>query len=185
MILVRHGESHFNVRFSVTREDPGILDPGLTDEGLSQAKQAAASLRSKGGVRRVVASPYWRTLQTAEVIAEALGLDITIETLVRERAYFACDVGSPSSALSARWPGVSFNGLAERWWPSLNETEEEVLDRSQRFRRQLLDQNDWRGTVVVTHWGFIRALTGELVHNGAILAFNPEDGSSRTLAFEA
>ena len=185
MILVRHGESHFNRHFSVTRIDPGIWDPGLTDEGLSQAKMAAMSLREKGDVRRIVASPYWRTLQTAEVIGEELGLEITVETLVRERAYFACDVGSPSSALSARWPGVSFNGLGECWWPALDETEEQIRDRSQRFCNQLLDQNDWHGTVVVTHWGFIRALTGETVPNGAVIAFNPQDGSSKALALGA
>ena len=38
MILVRHGESHFNVHFNVTREDPGIVDPGLTELGVMQAQ---------------------------------------------------------------------------------------------------------------------------------------------------
>ena len=41
MILVRHGESHFNVHFNVTREDPGIVDPGLTKTGRDQALAAA------------------------------------------------------------------------------------------------------------------------------------------------
>ena len=32
MILIRHGESEFNVVFNKTRVDPGIPDPALTDE---------------------------------------------------------------------------------------------------------------------------------------------------------
>jgi broad specificity phosphatase PhoE len=30
MILLRHGQSEFNLHFSVTRRDPGIADPKLT-----------------------------------------------------------------------------------------------------------------------------------------------------------
>ena len=33
MILVRHGQSEFNVIFGATRKDPGIVDPKLTEEG--------------------------------------------------------------------------------------------------------------------------------------------------------
>src|SRR3546814_12714551 len=38
MILVRHGQSHFNVHFARTRVDPGIVDPQLTEEGERQAQ---------------------------------------------------------------------------------------------------------------------------------------------------
>jgi len=30
VILIRHGQSHFNVVYSETGVDPGIVDPGLT-----------------------------------------------------------------------------------------------------------------------------------------------------------
>ena len=46
MILVRHGESHFNRHYGATREDPGIADPGLTHEGIEQARQAARLVAS-------------------------------------------------------------------------------------------------------------------------------------------
>ena len=29
MLLIRHGQSHFNKHFSVTRQDPGIIDPAI------------------------------------------------------------------------------------------------------------------------------------------------------------
>jgi len=177
MILVRHGESHFNVHFSKTRIDPGIVDPGLTRRGIEQAKTAAMAIDSLNRVKRIISSPYWRTLQTAEIIAETLELPVAIEPLVRERAFFACDVGSPRHKLSARWPNVEFVGLPERWWPSLDETVEQLDKRSDNFHRQIKDDGNWHDLLVVTHWGFIRALTGETVTNGTVLGFDPASGN--------
>ncbi|MDP9095062.1 MAG: histidine phosphatase family protein, partial [Pseudomonadota bacterium] len=57
MILLRHGQSEFNLHFSRTKVDPGIEDPQLTTLGLTQAEQAAAALAGLG-LRRVVVSPY-------------------------------------------------------------------------------------------------------------------------------
>ena len=65
MILVRHGQSHFNLHFSATRQDPGIVDPGLTAEGVDQARQAGVTLE-RYDIRRILVSPYSRTLETAE-----------------------------------------------------------------------------------------------------------------------
>ena len=48
MILVRHGQSEFNVVYSVTRVDPGIPDPKLTDEGRRQARDVASALAHQG-----------------------------------------------------------------------------------------------------------------------------------------
>ncbi len=56
MILIRHGQSHFNVVFNETREDPGIVDPGLTDAGERQA-EAVAEMLLERDVRRILASP--------------------------------------------------------------------------------------------------------------------------------
>ena len=106
MMLVRHGQSHFNVHFGATRQDPGIVDPGLTEEGVLQAELAGESLLSFD-IRRIVASPYSRTLETAEIIAETLGLPVTVDPLVRERAHFTCDIGSPRSRLSTRLASMS------------------------------------------------------------------------------
>ncbi len=178
MILVRHGESHFNRHFSATREDPGIRDPGLTREGLTQAREAARLVASLGRAKSIVASPYWRTLQTAEALAEILGLEVTVEPAVREHAHFTCDIGTPRSTLSSRWPGFRFGVLEERWWPDRSETEAEVLDRGDGYRRRVLSGGAWSGTVVVTHWGFIRALTGHQVVNGAVLSFDPQEGAA-------
>lgn len=172
MILIRHGQSHFNVVFGETRVDPGIVDPGLTDEGRRQAEAAAQTL-VEHDVRRILASPYSRTLHTAEIIAEHLGLSVTIEPLVRERCFFICDLGSPRSELSARWPDFEFGDLPERWWPEPQESEHELLARCTEFRAAMGAAEDWPHVAVVSHWGFIRGLTGQEVANGTVLRFDP------------
>ncbi len=176
MILVRHGQSHFNVHFSVTREDPGIVDPGLTEEGERQAETAAQGLVGQG-IRRIVASPYWRTLHTAEIIAQHLGLPVTIDPRVRERYYFTCDIGSHRSDLVQRWPDFGFGDLAERWWPEAEESEAALAERCEGFRRSVIGGTDWEELLIVSHWGFIRGLTGEPVANGVALRFNPHAGA--------
>ncbi len=172
MNLVRHGQSHFNVVYGATRQDPGIVDPGLTDEGIRQAKAAAETLAGRD-VRRILASPYTRTLHTADIIASALGLPVEIEPLVRERCFFTCDIGSPRSHLSARWGHFDFGALPERWWPDPDESEAELERRCQTFRADMARREDWPHVAVVTHWGFIRGLTGHAVDNGTVLAFEP------------
>ena len=42
-----------------------------------------------------------------------------------------------------------------------------------RFRLAMADSADWRQVLVVTHWGFIRGLTGRSVENGTLLSFDP------------
>jgi broad specificity phosphatase PhoE len=170
MILIRHGQSHFNVHFGATREDPGIIDPGLTEEGITQAREAGRALLDHD-VRRIVASPYSRTLETAELIADQLGLPVTVDPLVRERAYFTCDIGSPRSHLASRWPEFEFGDMAERWWPDM-ETETELFERCSRFRAASSLLEDWRHMLVVTHWGFIRGLTGQEVKNAAVVPYD-------------
>ncbi len=172
MILVRHGQSEFNVIFGKTREDPGIVDPKLTEEGHRQAEIAGQSLVDKG-LTRIIASPYTRTLQTADIIAGILKLPISIDSLIREHAFFSCDIGTPRSTLSQDWPHLDFDALSESWWPSDPETEDDVRARCLSFHRRMADSNDWREVLVVSHWGFIRGLTGHEAKNGEVLSFDP------------
>jgi len=175
VILIRHGQSHFNVVFNETREDPGIVDPGLTGEGERQA-EAVAEMLLERDVRRILASPYSRALHTAEIIAGRLGLGVTVEPLVRERTFFVCDVGSPRSRLAGRWPGFDFGDLPERWWPDPEETEKALLARCTAFRAAMAKTEDWAHVAVVSHWGFIRGLTGQAVANGSLMSFDPTAG---------
>ena len=107
MILIRHGQTIFNVIFSVTRIDPGVPDPLLTSRGRGQARDIAASLAGED-IGRVVASPYRRAIQTADTVARSLGVPLTIDPDVRERFSFSCDVGTRTSELARTWPEYDF-----------------------------------------------------------------------------
>jgi len=61
MLLLRHGQSEFNVIYGKTRQDPGIRDPKLTMEGRAQADDAVEQL-TRFTADRIVSSPYRRTL---------------------------------------------------------------------------------------------------------------------------
>jgi len=172
MILMRHGQSHFNARFGMTRVDPGLRDPGLTDLGREQATAAAAHLR-RDGVKRILASPYTRALETAEIVATALDMAFTVEPLVGEQACFTCDIGTPIQALRARWPHLALNHLPDEWWPALEETEEALDARCRAFRGRMAGSADWPGTLVVTHYHVIRTMTGHIVANAALVRFDP------------
>lgn len=171
MILIRHGQTEFNRVFSVTRRDPGIRDPHLTDRGRRQAAAAAAALHLSG-LRRIIASPYARAIETAAIIAAHHDIPITVDALIAERFCFICDIGSPLAELRARWPDLVFDHLQDPWWPQAEETEEAIFRRSERFCRRIAGEA-WSETALVTHWGFIRALTGLEVPNGAVLRIDP------------
>ena len=189
MILLRHGQSEFNLHFAVNRRDPGIVDPRLTDLGHAQAEAAAEALaaRAEAGepITRIVVSPYTRALQTARPVARALGVPVIVEALVRERFAFACDIGTPRGTLEQEWPEHDFSAIEEIWWPQDEETEASIVGRAARFRNELAERHDWPHTLVVSHWGFILSMTGQSAMNGQWLRCDPTEPGPERLVWRA
>jgi probable phosphoglycerate mutase len=78
--LMRHGESTVNVdRIVKCRE----LDGDLTEKGREQARLAGHWLSDKS-IRRIHASPFHRTQQSAEIVSEILGLTVETDDDLRE-----------------------------------------------------------------------------------------------------
>jgi len=173
----------FNVLFNKTRRDPGIRDPQLTARGREQAAEAARKLTSES-VTHVLASPYTRAIQTANVVARSLGIPLGIDEAIRERFSYSCDVGTPRSVLVTRWPEYAFAHLDDLWWPNDEEPLLQFQARCDAFRRRMAGSVDWRTTVVVTHWGVVRALTGVRIKNGEMLRLDPTNEANRNAALE-
>jgi broad specificity phosphatase PhoE len=182
MIFLRHGQSEFNVHFTATRRDPGIPDPRLTELGHQQAR-AAIDMAREEGVTRIVSSPYWRALQTAAPIAEALGVPVSINPMVAERYAFVCDVGSRRSELARHFPQHDFSAIDEVWWPEVEEPHDSIVDRAARFRAEMAALPAWREMLVVSHWGFILAMTGRSVQNGTWLRVDPNEAPPAELVW--
>ena len=183
MILLRHGQSEFNLHFSQARVDPGIEDPKLTPLGQLQAEAAAAALAG-AGLRRIVASPYTRALQTAAPIARQLAIPIAVSPAVRERYAFACDVGTCRSVLTTAWPDHDFAAIEEVWWPSAEETKDCIIQRAAAFRSAMAAEPDWADTLVVSHWGFILSLTGRSLGNGEWLRYDPNSAAPAEIVWK-
>ncbi len=79
VFLVRHGAT------TLTAEDrfAGETDVPLSDEGREQARRLAARLRGEN-IRSVFASPLGRTVETARIIAEPLGCEVSTRAGLRE-----------------------------------------------------------------------------------------------------
>jgi broad specificity phosphatase PhoE len=163
-LLIRHAESVWNEHFGSTRIDIGLPDPPLSARGVDQARQAAERLRGEP-IRRLIASPYRRTLQTASILAAELGVPVSIDPTVRERCAFSCDQGSAPAELAREWPELDFAGLKEVWWGGVIESWPSLAARCAAFRARMAAAPDRDEVVVVSHWGFIHGLTGAELHN--------------------
>lgn len=82
LIMIRHGETDWNRahRFQ------GGTDIDLNEQGHSQARLAAARLTGLP-IAAIYCSDLRRARQTAEPIARALGLGVSVEPALRERSY--------------------------------------------------------------------------------------------------
>jgi glucosyl-3-phosphoglycerate phosphatase len=176
MLLLRHGQSYFNLLFTESRVDPGIEDPELTPLGIEQAAAAAEQLKDMP-LTRIIISPYTRALQTAEPVLVDHAARVEIMHEVRERAAFACDIGSEPSALARRFPHHDFSHLPPQWWPTEMETLQQTVDRADAFRAHMAAREDSATTLLVSHWAFILALTGVSLTNGELLHYDPRSAA--------
>ena len=184
MYLLRHGQSQFNLLFNKTGKDPGIEDPELTPQGVEQAALAAREL-AEVPLTRIIISPFTRALQTAQPMLALHAVPIEIMHLVRERAYFTCDVGSHPDLLASRFPHHEFAHLPARWWNEGIETAEETVERATAFRALMVERADSATTLVVSHWAFIIALTGISLENGELLEYDPRSGAPHIIDWDA
>jgi ribonuclease H / adenosylcobalamin/alpha-ribazole phosphatase len=149
VVMLRHGVTEHTVNkvFSGLGGD----DPGLTDLGREQARRAAARLAKRGPIDAIVSSPLLRTRETAEILAEELGLDVQLEPGFAEAAF-------------GEWDGFSFPDIMERWpddirsWldspavaPPGGESLDAVSERVDEARKRLLSDFEGQTVVVVSH----------------------------------
>jgi probable phosphoglycerate mutase len=94
--LLRHGETPLSVdkRFS------GRGEAALTDRGIAQAEAAAGRLAGVG-FDAIVSSPLRRTRQTADIVADRIGVGVTVE-----EGFAETDFGE--------WEGATFGEIGKR-----------------------------------------------------------------------
>lgn len=147
IVVIRHGETDWNS----ARRIQGRTEVPLNAVGRAQAAETAALLVGTGPWSRVIASPLGRAVETAVIVAEALGLDDpAIDAGVLERDFGPAE-GRPVPEAQTLWPGLDVPGAE-----SLDDLARRGADA---FGRVLREQP---GSIVVAHGALIRSALEEL-----------------------
>jgi ribonuclease H / adenosylcobalamin/alpha-ribazole phosphatase len=163
VVLVRHGVTAHTVE---KRFSGGLAsaNPGLSDEGRAQIRAVADWLSPMGDrIDAVVASPVRRTLESAEIIATALGREVELEAGFAEMEF-------------GHWDGLTFAEVGERhpeelkaWLgsveraPSGGESFRTVQERVLAGLGRLLEAHAGRTVVVVSHVTPIKTLVANAI----------------------
>lgn len=153
LLIVRHGQSEWNA----VRRWQGTADPPLTELGRHQARQAAEQLRDLTDANGQAFSAIWssdlvRAAETAEIIADVLGIGrVTLDGRLEE-------------AHAGEWEGLTPIEIEEQWpgWleanrrPPLFEPFDQVVARVVQALDEIAAST--ASALVVSHSGVIRSL---------------------------
>jgi probable phosphoglycerate mutase len=163
LVLVRHGATSLTAekRFS---GGLGSSNPGLTDEGRAQVREVADWLSPiSEAVDVVVTSPVRRARESAEIVAERLGLDLREEPAFAEMEFGTWDGMTFAEVRDLRtdeidaWLGSL--DVAPGGGESFREVEKRVLDGLSR----VLEAYAGKTIVVVSHVTPIKILVAHAI----------------------
>lgn len=173
--LVRHGQTDWNL----ARRIQGSSDIPLNDTGRAEALATgkALALREWDGI---YASPLSRALETAEIIADEVGLSSPgLLPGIVERAYGEVE-GLTGEEILQKFPdGAAVPG---------RETRDAVCERSLAELTALAQERRGESLIVVSHGGVIGSLVryvtehalprpGDVIPNGSVHDFIYRDGA--------
>lgn len=186
LTLVRHGQTDWNL----ARRIQGATDIALNDTGRADAR-AAAALLADGTHHAIYASPLVRAHETAQIIADELGLSApALAPEMRERSFGEGEgiLVSDYLELYGDWNGApsgseTLTAVCERALGALD-----AIARDARRRSAPVAES----VIVVTHGGVIRSLLnhvssgtlpreGEMLRNGSVHRFEASPGVLRLL----
>ena len=132
LYLIRHCQA--------TGQEP---DAVLTTDGEKQAEKLADFL-SDAGIKRIVASPFVRAIQSIEPLAHRLCLEIETDTRLQERVLSSSNLPNWSENLRQ-----TFDYLDLRF-PG-GETSREAMRRASDVVRDILHQKQMGATAIISH----------------------------------
>jgi probable phosphoglycerate mutase len=146
--FLRHGETDWNAQGL----SQGNVDIALNANGLAQAHLAAALLRHRG-IASIVASPLSRALDTARIVAQAIGVaEVAVDDGLREAA-FGDHEGEKMSAWFDAWVGETYTPPGGEGFAALRARAVAAINRALARPAAVL---------VVAHGALFRALRAEM-----------------------
>ncbi len=151
--LVRHGE-----------KEQQIGDPALTATGHRQAQLTGIYL-TQFPINQIVASPYLRTQQTAQHIAEKLKLPVKSSELLKERANWGDDPNQTMAEFFTMWNHATWH---RDFQPPVGDSSSAAGKRIEQALATFTNPENHGGDqhlLLVTHGGviadFLRNVFGE------------------------
>jgi len=169
LILVRHGESEGNRDRTFTQHS----DVPLTPLGRQQARASAHRIAARFRPARVVASPFARARETAEIIAATFDLPVDLEPALREQS-FGVFAGQPYESLLT--DAAYHQGPRWRWRPRGGESLVDVYDRVAPALDRLASVHAGSDVIVVSHGGVMLAVCAYVTGSWDGLAVTPNAG---------
>ncbi|HXQ20459.1 MAG TPA: histidine phosphatase family protein [Candidatus Acidoferrales bacterium] len=169
LILVRHGESEGN-RDRTFTQSPEVP---LTPNGREQVRATAERIAASYAPARIVASPYTRARQTAEIIGALLALPVELEAAFREQS-FGVFAGQPYDTVLR--DAAYHDGPRWQWRPPGGESLMDVSARVVPAFERLAGAAAGQDVVVVSHGGVMLALCAHVTGSWDGLSVTPNAG---------
>ena len=139
-------------------------DPPLSDDGCVQAAELAQRLKSER-IKHIFASPFLRTIQTANEVAQVLNLSIKLEAGLGEWHNGEWMTESPQihpqEFLEQKYPAIDWS-YKSHLYPQYPETKEDVNQRSAATIEQLVSEYS-KDILIVGHGASVHGVTYALV----------------------
>ena len=184
--FVRHGETENNAKD--VRQGP---EGHLTERGRAQALATAKRFpKEKGRPQIIIASPYERTRETAEILSKELGLKIKYSDLLVERR-------NPSEIVG-HWSGEpKVRQIVDQIDKSYHaddlrvSDEENFTDLKKRAKKLLsfIKRRRQERIIMITHKIFLKMVISYMLHGDSLTAseynslsyFNPIDNAGMAI----
>ncbi|MES2538776.1 MAG: histidine phosphatase family protein [Pseudomonadota bacterium] len=158
ILLIRHGETHWNVEKRVQ----GHLDIALNAEGERQAAALGDAL-SDEKIDVIYASDLQRARQTAQAIAAPHGMQVRIERDLRERSYGAFE-GMLHGDINTTYPDaytmLRARDIDARFPMGVQQAEtlRELSQRAVGVITRLANEHRHKKIVIVSHGGVLECI---------------------------
>jgi 2,3-bisphosphoglycerate-dependent phosphoglycerate mutase len=153
LYAVRHGETEWN---SVEKQQ-GHLNSPLTENGIRQAQLLADGL-AKRNIDVLFSSDLGRALQTAEIIAKRLSLDIYTDARLRER-HLGIMQSLTRKEFEERYPAeaLKFNSNDPDYVLPGGESSRQLFNRCIACAEEIAGNNAGKGILIVGHGGVLKS----------------------------
>jgi broad specificity phosphatase PhoE len=171
--IARHGNRLDFVRPEWFDTAKRRYDPPLSEDGLIQARKLARRLKS-ANIKHIFSSPFLRTIQTANQVAEALDLPIWIERGLGEwlNPDWMTEMPEthPEEELTDLYPRIDWS-YASKIVPEYPESEKKCRQRMQQTAFRLID-NYKEDILLVGHAASILGITQGLIEGNPTINYS-------------